>query len=215
MKDGIKFVCISTIILLVIGGIDVGAIASGEHIQVLKRDCSSFSISKPRVDPSPILLGDVEVEISDTSINVGEKVIFHVIIRGTRVSSLGAVSYKYKIEMEFGDGTSNVIKFTNDKESYISHIYNKAGTFLPKIRVEDLDSGDEVRKDMEYVKVLSNNIKPRAKIELSKNVAKVGETITVDASQSYDPDGDKIYYRWDFDNDGVYHIHHHYQNPIC
>jgi len=30
MKDGIKFVCISTIILLVIGGINVGAIASGE-----------------------------------------------------------------------------------------------------------------------------------------------------------------------------------------
>ena len=59
MKDGIKFVCISTIILLLIGGIDVGVIASGEHIQVLKRNCSSLSISKSR-DPSVVLLGDGE-----------------------------------------------------------------------------------------------------------------------------------------------------------
>ena len=59
MKDGIKFVCISTIILLVIGGINVGVVADGEHIQVLKRNCSSFSISESR-DPSVVLLGDGE-----------------------------------------------------------------------------------------------------------------------------------------------------------
>ncbi|MCD6222543.1 MAG: hypothetical protein J7K12_02520, partial [Thermoplasmata archaeon] len=33
---------------------------------------------------------------------------------------------------------------------------------------------------------------------------RIGEPIIFDASASYDPNGDKLYYRWDFDNDGIY-----------
>ena len=33
---------------------------------------------------------------------------------------------------------------------------------------------------------------------------RIGEPIIFDASSSYDPNGDRIYYRWDFNNDGTY-----------
>ncbi|HEX08531.1 MAG TPA: hypothetical protein ENG38_01815, partial [Thermoplasmatales archaeon] len=55
-----KFVCISTTILLVIGGINIGAITSGEHLQTIKTNCSDLSINKSRIYPSVTLLGDEE-----------------------------------------------------------------------------------------------------------------------------------------------------------
>lgn len=48
----------------------------------------------------------------------------------------------------------------------------------------------------------SSNRSPVAKIAVSDATASVGQVISFDGSQSYDPDGDSLTYRWDF-GDGV------------
>jgi len=67
-----RFVCIFTMVILMMGSIGMGGIASGKHVQAIKANCSSFSIDKPRA--APALLGGEELDqeqgYSDSSFKI-------------------------------------------------------------------------------------------------------------------------------------------------
>jgi len=73
--------------------------------------------------------------------------------------------------------------------------YDDSGIYTIKINATD---GKETAEETVTIEVIDQNRPPKAIINVSKTNAKVGEEITFNASQSYDPDNDELTYLWDF-----------------
>ena len=103
----------------------------------------------------------------------------------------GIVSY----EWDFGDGSSHGsgVKPT--------HIYNNPGVYNVTLTVTDAQGAKDT--DNCIITVLPRNQPPVADANGSYD-ADEGSPIVLDGSNSYDPDGDTLQYRWDLDNDGVW-----------
>ncbi|MCD6383468.1 MAG: PKD domain-containing protein [Thermoplasmata archaeon] len=56
------------------------------------------------------------------------------------------------------------------------------------------------------------NRKPFADVTVDKNIVKVGESVHFNANKSYDPDGDTLFYFWDFDDNVDSDMDGNYQN---
>jgi len=96
---------------------------------------------------------------------------------------------------DFGDGTSIVIETVG----LITHNYTASGKYNVTLTVTD--SGGLTDSTTKRITVCS---KPVANFTWSPTTPKVGETVTFNASASYDPDGDIAEYSWDFDGDGKF-----------
>ena len=102
---------------------------------------------------------------------------------------------------------------------YVRYIFNwtpnyeQAGVYVITISTSD---GKETAHEVIAVEVLNKNRMPVAIMQTSTDEAIVGEAITFDASQSYDPDNDEVTYLWNF-GDGTTSdqkiITHNYYNP--
>ena len=98
---------------------------------------------------------------------------------------------------DFGDGSK-----AYGKEA--THSFATNGTYKVTLTVKDNDGG--VANVYKYITVNSpgSNVPPVANFIASKTIISTNEEVEFDASQSYDPDGTIIFYRWDWNGDGIY-----------
>ncbi len=94
------------------------------------------------------------------------------------------ISYSW----DFGDNNTSVGK-------KVTHAYQQPGTYHVTLTVED-DSKTSSSEHSETFPLIIND-PPVAKFE-TRNRGAVGETMTFDASESFDPDGELTAYFWDF-----------------
>lgn len=105
--------------------------------------------------------------------------------------------YKYYYILETGDGNKKP-GYSNTNTFYVSYIYNKEGSYYPKISIKYIEKKEWKYKLLDKaVSIEKNNKAPFAKIKLSGD-NRVGETITFDGSDSYDEDGYILRYEWEF-----------------
>ena len=91
---------------------------------------------------------------------------------------------------------------TYDSEGMrVNFSYAQEGVFTVRLLVEDelgLNSTDTL-----VVTVENRGLPPVARIWISDRQPVILETVTLDASNSTDPEGEKLDYSWDLDDDGV------------
>jgi len=83
-----------------------------------------------------------------------------------------------------------------------TYTYNNPGTYIVTLKVHDNNGATDT--DTTYAYIQSGNQPPVASFTYSPSNPTIGETITFDASSSYDPDGDIVGYRWDWNGDGAW-----------
>lgn len=82
----------------------------------------------------------------------------------------------------------------------VTHTYSENGTYRPILRVEDGDGASGF--DSREVEVVEpQNESPTASFTYRPQPGITGQDIEFNASQSTDPDGDIVEYRWSFDGD--------------
>jgi len=103
----------------------------------------------------------------------------------------GSMAYEGSIisyEWDFGDGSSSFGKST-------SHVFDKAGNYTVRLKIKT-DSESECNETMAFKNVFVNE-KPVAVAGNDISVAAF-ESFILDASKSFDKDGNISEYRWDF-----------------
>ena len=93
-----------------------------------------------------------------------------------------------KYTWNFGDGETAEGKTA-------SHNYTKGGSYTATVTVDD-GKGTPCSKSMDAVNVRINSA-PMVKLSQAQNAC-TGETVSLDASGSVDPDGDRLKYTWNF-----------------
>ena len=117
---------------------------------------------------------------------VGETVTFNASLSTPNGGTI--VSY----EWDFGDGSSPV----TEADSITTHSYTTFGTYSVTLNITDSEDLTDTYSDT--VRIL---IHPVAFFTYSPTTPIVNETVTFDASASYDPDRQIVNYAWNF-NDG-------------
>ena len=82
----------------------------------------------------------------------------------------------------------------------VSHVYTRSGTYWAKLQIKDNE--DATSSNNAYVSIRTNRL-PVADVGQSYYCT-FGDPILIDGSNSYDPDGSIVGYRWDFNDDGIY-----------
>ncbi|MFB6075823.1 MAG: PKD domain-containing protein [Candidatus Aenigmatarchaeota archaeon] len=137
-------------------------------------------------------LPTAQFTFSPTSPKVGEEVTFDA--SGSSDPDGSIEEYIWN----FGDKT----RVKNTSDSQISHTYSRTGTKIVELQVRDnSEVNDTITKEIEVLSETGD--KPVAEFTHSPESPEVEEEVTFDASESYDPDGDIVEYRWDFDGDGA------------
>jgi PKD repeat protein len=91
----------------------------------------------------------------------------------------------------FGDGETNPLDFN------ATHTYDEPGIYEVAVVAEDDDKGRGVARKVIMVKPAENQ-EPRASWTSDRWLVKPGDTVQLDASESYDRDGRIASYRWTF-----------------
>ncbi|MFB6189147.1 MAG: PKD domain-containing protein [Halapricum sp.] len=89
------------------------------------------------------------------------------------------------------------------QEFTMSHSYDQPGTYTPVIRVYS-STGQTDTAECPSVTVRPENAPPEASFTYTPDPGVAGQSMTFDASNSVDPDGSIVTYRWDFNGDGSY-----------
>ena len=82
----------------------------------------------------------------------------------------------------------------------VSHTYYSSGQYNVRLTVEDNDGA--VSSSTRTISVSRENQSPSARFTYSPGQPVPNEVVTFDGSNSFDPDGNIVSYRWDFNDDG-------------
>jgi PKD repeat protein len=85
-------------------------------------------------------------------------------------------------------------------EPTTTHSFSELGNH--RVTLEVVDDQDATG-DMAMVLAVGGNQRPTASFTFSPDYPDAGESTSFDASESEDPDGTIVEYRWDFDSDGT------------
>ncbi len=96
-------------------------------------------------------------------------------------------------EWLLGDGTTAA-------DAVVLHTYDRSGEYLITLRVSD----DQGERAIQTRSVKIGSRVPVAVFKRSVERPNAEEPVRFDASESNDPDGEVVVYRWDFDGDGTY-----------
>jgi predicted small lipoprotein YifL len=127
---------------------------------------------------------NASISADNASINEGETVNFDA-----RDSTSPDPTIIDEYRWEFGDGNSKITK-----QGIVSHTYAQAGNFDARVVVVS----DEGTSDSASIGIFVNAL-PDIVLQVPDFV-KSGETATLDASDSTDPEGGQLQYSWDFDS---------------
>jgi PKD repeat protein len=84
----------------------------------------------------------------------------------------------------------------------VQYAYNESGSYAPRVLV--IGETREVLVDCPSIDVtVAENQPPVAQLNVTPSQPEPGENVTLDASESSDPDGRIVEYRWDLDGDGT------------
>jgi len=126
------------------------------------------------------------VKVEHTYAQIGDYIVNLTVLDNEALSSYNTTHAKITIKQ-----TNTVINKNHYAPSYSVVIYNHDSEENLEDPIENETLDEEI------------NTPPVAKVVF--NIGGDGEeSISFDASQSCDPDGDDITYRWDFDNDGIW-----------
>ncbi len=146
---------------------------------------TSFQVTQQQVNikPSP------DFVFSPTRPNRGENVNFDA--SGSHDSDGYITQYLWDFD---GDGR------TDGSGMQVSNRYWSAGQYNVKLTVRDNQGA--TNSITKTIRIGRANQPPIADFNYSPSNPLVGERVTLDASNSYDPDGSVTQYLWDFDGDG-------------
>ncbi len=107
---------------------------------------------------------------------------------------------------DWGDNTySDWSDFvTSQTPIEMSYSWNEAGTYKIRVQAQDIHGAKSTWSESLTVEVSFDGNYPPVADAGGPYDAEVGEKIRFDASESYDPDGSIVWYKWDFEDDGVY-----------
>jgi|GEM_PF-3205641 WD40 repeat protein len=151
--------------------------SDGSYIAALLRDSKIYFFGLSREATPPILT------------------LYDPQIAGLTVSINGVAAPGYKdakitrIHVDWGDG------FSQDHSFPASHTYSKPGTYTITVTAYQSD-GLSTTKTL-VVKVEAENIPPVADFSYTPSRPLAGEAVSF-IDKSYDPDGNIVFWRWDF-----------------
>ena len=170
-----------------------GAVDSGEIVSYSYADDGVYTVALTVTDDNfetTITSGDIIVlnrfpeaifTENATTVDTNEAIFFDA--SGSYDLDGSLVDYSW----DFGDGTST-------SGVTVTHVYVDSGIYFVFLNVTDDDGA--IDSAVSIITVFDSP--PVAIFTESKETAYVDETITFDASDSYDPDGSIVEYFWDF-----------------
>ncbi|HET55844.1 MAG TPA: PKD domain-containing protein, partial [Ignavibacteria bacterium] len=104
---------------------------------------------------------------------------------------------KYHYKIDFGDKTS-IAGYTNNERIEFTHRYKQSGEYAPRATVKNIDKNSvKERNVLNPITIEDGDLAPVAIINAPYS-AQEEESVLFDGSESYDPDGEIVSYKWTF-----------------
>jgi PKD repeat protein len=179
---------------------------------------ANFGFVAKQKEGEPFPSGNLQYIDHDTGMKLHSDSIDFISVSGTTATFNGTATidgtggYRFNVTVvdngEPGDEDTFAIEVTED-----GILYYEAGSTLGggniQIHGSTTFAAFDVAFPQAFVEVnapIDGNLPPVASFTVSDETPTTNEPVTFDASESYDPNGSIVAYKWDFDGDGVWNI---------